>query len=72
MLTKPSTAGVSLASERQAGRKARRQSRRPGGAAPHPNRLHSLGYPATNNTRGKVQAGTLLLRHHLKTSSYTC
>jgi len=35
----------------------RRNSRSPGWAAPLPNVLLSLGYPATNSPRGKAQAG---------------
>ena len=50
----------------------RRKSRSHGWAAPFPNELRSLGYPATNSPRGKAQAGKSLLRHHLKTRSYTC
>jgi hypothetical protein len=34
-------------------------------AAPLPNELRSLGYPATNTPRGKAQAGNPLLLHHL-------
>ena len=50
----------------------RRKGRRHGGAAPLPNGLRSLGYPATNRPGGKAQAGDPLLRHHLKTHSSTC
>ncbi len=35
----------------------RRKGRSHGGAAPLPNVLRSLGYPATNRPRGKAQAG---------------
>jgi len=40
-------------------------------AAPLPGGIRSVGYPATNNPRGKAQAGKPLPRHHLKTGSYT-
>jgi hypothetical protein len=43
----------------------RRKGRSHGGAAPLPNELRSLGYPATNSPRGKAQAGDPLLRHQL-------
>jgi len=37
-------------------------------AAPLPNEMRSLGYPATNSPRGKAQAGKSPLRHHLFTA----
>ena len=36
-------------------------------AAPLPNELRSLGYPATNGSRGKPQAGNSLHRHQSST-----
>ena len=38
----------------------RRKGRSPGWAAPLPDELRSLGYPATNSPRGKAQAGESL------------
>ena len=48
----------------------RRNSRSHGGAAPLPDEVRSLGYPATNSPRGKAQAGKSPLRHHEKSGSY--
>ena len=41
----------------------RRKGRSPGWAAPLPDEMRSLGYPATNIPWGKAQAGESLLRH---------
>ena len=45
-----------------------RNGRSPGWAAPLPDDERSLGYPATNNPRGKAQAGKSPLRRHLTAS----
>ena len=46
--------------------KPRRKGRSHGGAAPLPDKVRSLGYPATNSPRGKAQAGKSPLRHQEK------